>query len=343
MAPDGTSLALVPARMRNREPSDLRCSYVVLVERPAAEVEELRNLATYLSALRTEGCEVIILDASPRAQLELNRRVLRWVGRHVILDSDYRNSAGRVDLVRAAAGFASCEKIVVASEDIRYDPEAIVQMCRLLELHDVIEPQDYLDPLPWWAGIETARILVDRGLEPRPGHVGTFALRRSALAKLPGLDTALAGQVQSRRLTEAGAEVFTASRIFVRREPRPVREWLTERPRIAAEDFAVPMKTMFFLSFAPFLALLAILGGSRLAAGYVGAVSVASIALALRGRMGAHQFFPLRTALFAPLWILERSISVYWAIYRNLRGLDRVPAAGGVAEASRHEKAASGE
>ena len=63
--------------------------------------------------------------------------------------------------------------------------------------------------------------------------------------------------------------------------------------------------------------LLALIGGLRVATGYVGAVAFASMVLAIRGRMGAAPFFPLRACLFAPLWVLERSLSVYWALLRG--------------------------
>ena len=38
-----------------------------------------------------------------------------------------------------------------------------------------------------------------------------------------------------------------------------------------------------------------------------------------RGRRGgAQRFFPAWIPLYAPLWVLERAISVYWAIYWKL-------------------------
>jgi hypothetical protein len=68
--------------------------------------------------------------------------------------------------------------------------------------------------------------------------------------------------------------------------------------------------------------LLAVLGGVRLAGSYASVIAFATVALALRGRAGAAQFFPLRACLFAPLWVFERSVSVYWALYRRVRGAD---------------------
>jgi hypothetical protein len=75
--------------------------------------------------------------------------------------------------------------------------------------------------------------------------------------------------------------------------------------------------------------MLAVLGGLDLAGGYASVIAFASVALAMRGRAGAASFFPFRSVLFAPIWVLERSVSVYWALFRKLSGSET--AATGVA------------
>ncbi|HUP63270.1 MAG TPA: hypothetical protein VNA69_22965 [Thermoanaerobaculia bacterium] len=294
-----------------------RCSYVVLIESGNA----LRELARYLSDLGVTGCEVVILDPSPRVQFELHARTLRWVGRHVRVRPDHRAAGGAVDIVRAAAAVASCEKIVVATDDVRYAPEAIFRICSLLDIHEIVEPQDYLDPLPWWGGIDAGRILVHRGIEPRPDHGATFGFRRGVVRALRTLTTSEAASDQVRRLASHGAAVHPAHDVFVRRQPRLFADWLAHRPRLAAEEFELPFRTAFFLALLPLLALLATLGGATLASSCAGVIAFASVALALRGRIGAASFFPLRACLFAPLWLLERSVAVYWALLRKVRGV----------------------
>ncbi|MDQ3283954.1 MAG: hypothetical protein M3Q69_21325 [Acidobacteriota bacterium] len=308
--------------MRNRQPQDQRCSYVVVVGNAAASAGELQDLAQYLSTLGVAGCDVVILDPSPRLQFDLNGRILRWVGRHIAVRPEHRTQSGSIDLVRTAMTLAACEKVIVAAEDVRYTPEAVGQLCDLLEMHEVVEPQDYLDPLPWWGGIEAARILVHRGIEPQPDHGATFGFRRSAVRGLRALDNFELSDDQARRLASAGAEVFAATNVFVRREPGALDEWLAQRARVAGDDFLMPMKSAFFFSLMPLLFLLAVAGGLQLAGGYAGVIAFASFALAMRGRTGAGTFFPLRACLFAPLWIFERSVSVYWALFRKLRGGD---------------------
>ena len=310
---------LFAVAMRNAKPEDRRCSYVVVIGSSAASASGLRDLASYLSTLGVAGCDVVVLDPSPRLQFELNARILRWVGRHVSVRPEHRSHAGALDPVRSAATLAACEKVIVAADDVRYTPDAVGQICDLLEMHEVVEPQDYLDPLPWWGGIEAGRILLHRGIEPQPDHGATFGFRRSAVRGLRALEL-LELEDQARRLIAAGAEVFPATNVFVRREPGALDEWLSDRPRVASGDFDLPMKSVFFFSLVPMLALLAVLGGVRLAAGYASVIAFASMSLAVRGRAGAGPFFPLRACLFAPLWVFERSLSVYWALFRKLRG-----------------------
>jgi len=293
-----------------REARDRKCSYIVLLSRTDA----VRDLARYLSTVGLD-CDVVVLDPSPRLMFDMNARTLRWVGRHLHVPG------GPADVVRTATAVAACDKVIVAADDVRYTPEAIQQMCALLEAHEVVEPQDYLDPLPWWSGLDAGRILIHRGIEPQPDHGATFAFRRSAVRGLPQQNET--AENPARQLASRGAEVHAATDVFVRREPREFPEWLAQRPRLAGDDFALPVKTAFFLSLIPLLVLLAVAGGVQLASGYAGAIAFTAVALAVRGRTGAASFFPLRACLFAPLWVLERSVSVYWALLVKLGGNDR--------------------
>jgi hypothetical protein len=113
----------------------------------------------------------------------------------------------------------------------------------------------------------------------------------------------------------------------VRRLPPQLAEWLTERPRQAGDDFELPVKSAFFMALLPLALLLAAFGGLRLAGTYAGAVAMGAMALAVRGRVGAAEFFPLRACLYAPLWVLERSVSVYWALAQRVAG-GQLPVAG---------------
>jgi len=292
--------------MRQKQRADRRCTYVV-----ATAGSQTRSLADYLSSLSLCGCDVIVFDASPPEVFDENARMLRWVSRHVAVRAPF-------DAVRTAAGLAATEKIVLARGDVRYEPSEIYDVCALLDVHEVVEPQDYLDPLPWWGGIEAGRVLVHRGVEPLPDQGATFAFRRSALRTMRGFDATDAAD-PVRRLAAFGAAVCSKPDLFVKRRPPDLATWLRERPRAADDDFVMPVKSAFFFAMIPMALLLLILGGLRVAAGYGGALAFASIVLAFHGRSGAAAFFPLRTCFFAPLWMLERSVSVYWALVRRVR------------------------
>ena len=305
--------------MNSRSASDRRCSYVVVHENADASPDDLRSFAHHLSTLSVTGCEVIVLDDT--ASFDRNRRVFRWVGRHVAALPRHRALNGAVDPVRAAIDLASCEKVVVGNARVRHDADTIASMCALLDVHEVVEPQDYYDPLPWWGGIDAGRMLVHRGIEPLPDHGATFGFRRAAVRGLRGLDAFDDGNEDCvRRLQSQGAAVHSAGDLFVRCEPPTVSGWLRERVRHANDDFALPLKTAFFFALLPVAALLIAFGGAPFAGGYAGALVIGSLALALRGRAGAAGVFPFRAALFAPLWMLERSISVYWALLRKMAG-----------------------
>jgi len=324
--------------VRQNRKADRRCTYVVSIERSdetAGGADDLRSLADYLSTLGTYGCDVLVFDSSADEVFEENRRILRWVSRHLAMRAPF-------DVVRAAADFAATEKIIVAEQDVRYEAGELDDMCALLDLHEVVEPQDYLDPLPWWGGIEAGRMLVHRGVDPLPDHGATFGFRRNALRALRGFN-AVDTADPVRRLAAFGAEVFSAFELFVKRRPPELRDWLRARPRAADDDFGMPVKTTFFFALLPMTLLLLVFGGARLAAGYIGAIACGSLVLAIRGRAGATPYFPLRACLYAPLWLVERSISVYWALARKVGGaqvpaplrpgdapvLDRINAGGG--------------
>jgi hypothetical protein len=299
--------------MRHTRQTERRCTYAVAIAKADPAPDELRSLAEYLSNLGIAGCDVVVLDASPADVVDENRRVLRWVARHVAVTAPF-------DVVRAASDVAACEKVIVAAEAVRYNVADLTEVCALLDAHEVVEPEEYLEPLPWWGGIDAGRMLVHRGIDPAPDHGATFAFRRSVLRTLRGFDaTAAADPV--RALALFGAEVHAAADLFVRKCPAQFGEWLRERPRLADREFDVPAKSALFFALIPIAILLSLLGGARMAVGYTSAVAFLSVVLAVRGRSGAGAFFPLRACLYAPLWVFERSVSVYWALLVRMRGM----------------------
>jgi hypothetical protein len=293
------------------------CSYAVAVDGDAS-AQEVAALASYLSTLGGANCEVLILDDSPAAQFDSNGRVLRWVGRHLPVDARYRMADGSVDLLRAAVEMASAEKIIVASAETRCSVEDVISILSLLDQFEVIEPDDYVAATNWNGGIEAGRILLHRGLEQSGQVRSTMAIRRSAYRPLLEFEER-SGDANLRRLFVHGADAYGAHDVFVRREPPQASRWLKRRVREAAADFALPLKTALFLGVLPVLVMIALIGGATTAGGYAGIISFASMLLALKGRAGAASVFPLRACFFAPLWVAERSVMVYCALFDRMR------------------------
>ncbi|HVS29954.1 MAG TPA: hypothetical protein VMS98_00730 [Thermoanaerobaculia bacterium] len=300
------------------------CSYAVAIDAGESPAD-VAVLAAYLSTVGLAGCDVLIVDGSPPEQFEANGRVLRWVGRHVPAQPRHRRAGGQVDLVRAAVDLAACEKVIVAGSDTRCTADDITMLCALLEKHEVVEPDEYVSPTSWWSGIDAGRILLHRGIE-QPGQVlSTFALRCSAYRPLLEYEER-SGDPEARRFLSQGTDLYGARGLFIRREPPQLDRWWRRRALEAAADFVLPLKTAFFAMLLPLVLLAALVGGVEAAAGCAGIIGFASVLLAAKGRAGAGKFFPLHTCLFAPLWVAERSVSVYWALIDRWRGA-RTPVA----------------
>jgi hypothetical protein len=287
-----------------------------VLQREFASTEELHDLAGYLSSLSVCDFDIAIIDTLPNAE---NRRVLRWVGRYIPAKTC-------VDPVRAALDIASCEKVIVADAQVRYAHDALDHLCALLDLHEVVEPQDYFEPLPWWGGLEAGRLLLRRGIGPRTEDAVTFGFRKRTVRGLRSIDSSIVTDHPVRRLESLGAEVFCAMEIFVRRIPPTLDRWLRDRPR----QFDQPA---IFFGVLPLALILSLLIDPRVAVLYLGLLGFCALALAIRGRIGAASFFPLRVCFYAPVWLLERSISVYWALLLDMTGTrepDRMPIPAGV-------------
>ena len=129
------------------------------------------------------GCEVITLDQASGESFEERKKILRWVSRHLASDSD---------VLQTAADVAGTEKIIVASPESRYTVLEIASLCSLLEHCEVVEPEEFVHPLPWWGAVDAGQILLQRGLD-QPGAGGrTFAFRRSSWRPLRGLEERVA-------------------------------------------------------------------------------------------------------------------------------------------------------
>ncbi|HEX8282901.1 MAG TPA: glycosyltransferase family 2 protein [Pyrinomonadaceae bacterium] len=302
---------------------DFRCTYLLPIRRVRANAAEAEEFARYFRGLAGAGCEVVVVDGSPSEVFDAHARAWEGVCRHVPVDSRYKYLNGKVNGVHTGVDLARCERVVLADDDIRYTADDIERACALLERHEMVRPQNYLAPLPWWARTESARMLINRGALRAGDYPGTCAFRRSTFRRVGHYDGDVLFDNEEivRHFALCGADVLCATDFFVLKRPPTFHKWLEQRPRQAYEDFVMRAKTALFASLVPLaLALAVFMGGASLLA-FVAFVSLASVLVALRGllRDRAFRFFPARLLLYAPLWVLERALSVHWAFYWRAR------------------------
>ncbi len=301
-----------------------QCSFIVPIRRVAFGQVEAESFAVYFEMLRSAGCEVLVIDGSPARVFEEHQEL--WspvVSTHVAPDPQYKYLNGKVNGVHTGVDLASCERIIVADDDIRFTVGNIKRMCELLDDFEMVRPQNYIRPLPWWARLETARILINRGVLRAGDYPGTCGFRRSTMRRVGPYDGDVLFDNEEivRHFALQGANINYARDFFILKRPPTLRKWLEQRPRQAYEDFVMRTKTVAFLAVLPMVFGFGFLIGPAAALFLIVAISLLAIILSGLGlaRDTAYKFFPLSSPLFAPLWVFERSVSVYWAVYWRVR------------------------
>jgi hypothetical protein len=298
---------------------DVVCSFIVPIRRVRFDPLEVERLADYFKLLRLAGCEVLIVDGSPKPIFEEHRKSWQGFSRHLAPDPKYTYLNGKVNGVHTGVDLASCERIILADDDIRYRAADVKRMCELLDTFEMVRPQNFIFPLPPWARLETARILINRGVLRAGDYPGTCGFRRSTLRRVGPYDGDVLFDNEEivRHFAVNGVDINYALDFFILKLPPKFTKWLEQRPRQAYEDFVMRAKTAAFLSVVPVTLALGFLFNLRAAIFLLALLSLLSVSLSTRGllRNAAYRFFPVSSALFAPLWIFERSLSVYWALY----------------------------
>jgi hypothetical protein len=304
-------------------PSAPEVSYVVPLR--WAEPGPIEELAGYLRLLVSDVDEVLVIDGSPAPLFERHAAALRDVARHLPPHPDLDFRMGKVNGVITGVREASCQRVIVADDDVRYDQSALKRTVRLLAEADLVRPQNYFDELPWHARWDTARSLLNRVFTGDPtfpvgDFPGTLAVRRKAFQASGAYDgDALFENLElMRTIRAAGGVVLTPLDLYVARRPPSARHFFSQRVRQAYDDFAIPTRIGAFLAVLPLAANSLHRGnGRRLAAAGLASVIVAELG---RRRAGGAERFPPSSSLLAPAWICERSICSWLALAAKLRG-----------------------
>jgi glycosyl transferase family 21 len=287
------------------------------------EGAELAELTGYLRRISAR-CDVLIVDGSPPALFARHHRCWGTFARHIRPDPGLTYLNGKVNGVITGVRAAAAERVVIADDDVRYDDRSLASVLALLDGADLVVPQNYYDPLPWYAAWDSARILLNRGLGM--DYPGTLPVRRSAFlaAGCYDGDVLFENLELMRTLRASGARLVHAPHVLVRRLPPGFRHFLGQRVREAYDSLAQPARLAAELSLAPMVMYAAATRRHRVLAGVAGLA--AGLAETGRRRQGGAAVFPWYVPLLAPAWLAERSVCSWLALGCRLRG--GVPYAG---------------
>lgn len=281
----------------------------------ATSHREAAALTTYLRWLGTV-LDVTVVDGSTPQVFAAHADAWGAQVRHIRPDRP-PGPNGKVTGVITGVRRARHEAVVIADDDIRYDLASLYAVVSALEGADVVRPQCVFSPRRWHSDWDTGRILLNRALGH--DHPGTHGVRRSSFLATEGYDDrALFENLEMvRTMQAAGHRVHDAPDVFVTRIPPSTSHFGSQRVRQAYDDFAQPLRLLAELSVLP--ALLVLLRRRPAAAALVPAV-VVGIAEVGRRRNGGTRAFAATAAWWAPLWLLERAICVWVALWHRCRG-----------------------
>lgn len=285
-----------------------------------AHLDDLTAYLTWLSA----RAHVVVVDGSPAPLFE--RHALAWAGlvEHCAPDPPRPTANGKVGGVLTGMMRTSAARVVIADDDVRYDDVTLRRVVELLDVAQLVGPQNVFSTMPWHARWDTARSLLNRALGA--DYPGTFAVDGHLLRAIGGYDgDVLFENLELMRTVEAhGGRVLRPLDIYVTRSPPTARHFWSQRVRQAYDDLAQPGRLAAELLVAPGLAVA--IARRRGDAVVIAAVASVVLAAAGRCRAGGTSHFPASAALFAPLWLVERGVCVWAAVACWLRG--GVPYAG---------------
>jgi hypothetical protein len=286
-----------------------------LVPLRTGDDEDIEELATYLRDI-AELFDVLVVDGSSEWAIARHRITLD--ARVRLVRTEHRTLMGKVGNVVTGLRYADHDKIVIADDDVRYTHAQLADVARRLDSAEVVRPQNYFDPTPWHARVDTARTLLARvsgGDWP-----GTLAVHASWLRKTGGYagDVMFENLELVRTLRAADGREHVALDLLVARRPPTTQHFLRQQVRQAYDEFARPPRLVLSLLVLP----LAAVGVARrrwraLLLASCGLVAAAEIG---RRRSGGRRVFPASSSLIAPPWLVWRSACSWAALVAYARG-----------------------
>ncbi len=274
----------------------------------------LEEMTAYLTCL-SGRLDVTVVDGSEPERFD--RHAAAW-GAHVrhVAPAVERGANGKVRGVLTGLALARHERVILADDDVRHDRATLCALVGELRDADLVAPQNFFAPRPWHARWDTARSLLNRAVVA--DYPGTYAVRRSALARAGGYDAdALFENLEMERTVRAhGGVMRRCPDLYVRRLPPSAAHFRGQRVRQAYDSWAQPARYALELALVP--AALALRRRPRALA----LLGVVAVILAERGRRraGGAAVYPRSSALWAPAWLAERAVTSWVALLLRLRG-----------------------
>ncbi len=275
---------------------------------PDADVSELGRYVRRISA----AVRVIVVDGSDPAQFERDGHEFAGAV-HVRPDPAYACANGKVSGVRTGFDLCTSDRVVIADDDVRYEPAELAQIERLLDDVELVRPHNYFRPAPWHAQWDTARSLLNCALGAGD-YPGTLGLRLTERLRRAGYDgDVLFENLELIRTVRAAGGRELVGPICVRRLPPTVRHFLGQRVRQAYDSQAQPLRLAVELALLP-----GICWAARRPSRLLG-LGLASVGLAEAGRrrLGRPPGIAPWAPLFAPAWIVERAVCVWGALWQH--------------------------
>lgn len=284
----------------------------------AAGDENVEELASYLKMLANHVAELIVVDGSDAEAWDAHDLLWGSFCKHVRPRDDLHFANGKVDGVITGVEMSSLSKVVIADDDVRYEPESLARVASLLEEADLVIPQNFFSERPWHALWDTGRTLLNRAFSW--DYPGTLGFRRDIFLAAGGYD----GDVMFenleliRTIQAAGGQVVAPLDLLVERQPPEAGRFFSQRIRQAYDEFALPARLVLFLSVMPAVGTLVLTGRKR----WLPVIFGTTVAIAERGRRqpGGRRVYPAMASFMAPFWLLERGLCMWLAVGELLKG-----------------------
>ena len=292
-----------------------RMEYVLPIRWSADE--GLADLAGYVEWLAGYA-DVIVVDGSEPEARRRHAAAMPPTVRFLECDSSLCLN-GKAAGVLTAVPWLRRAKTIIADDDVRYSAENLEQVAARLDRAALVRPQNVFSPLPgrslpWHARWDTARTLLNRACGA--DYPGTLGVRTEFLAGGYDGDVLFENLELIRTVRARGGTAMSAGDLYVDRLPPTLRGFAGQRLRQAYDSTSQPARFAAELSILP-VALAASRRPALLIGGAVGSVLLAE---AGRRRAGGAEVFEPRAALWAPLWLFERGVCAWFALFLRARG-----------------------